>query len=180
MSRRAQTLPETRGHVFSDWELRESLRRHGVLQPVLQYRGELIDGFRRVALCRRLQLAAPPVHDVGDTIEAARILWHSHPRRAYERFAELLCGRKPRHSQLVYAFGCSPGEIFVADVVRGKTRRRKQASARLPGVECDATLLRQAHARCRERGIFLSGALRGVVEYLAREYRAGDDQECGK
>lgn len=84
-----------------DRELRSSLAAIGALLPALEYRGEFIDGRRRVVIADELALTVP-VKRVRTLQEAASHLWPLHPERALELVGEAtlldtaaLCGVEP-------------------------------------------------------------------------------------
>jgi len=168
---RARVLPASRGHALSDWSLRESIRREGLLEPVLYHRGRIIDGKRRRYVCQCLRIPLRTVA-IDDPELAAKRLWVYHPQRAYRLFAP---PGKPSRAKLAALFGCPPSEIPTIDQARDKLHsgqrrlERNRTIARLPAVDVPRVELTRAHAACRERGVTLSAAIRGLVRYLAAE-----------
>lgn len=165
---RSEALPATIGRVYSTARLRESLRLVGPKHPAMYFAGECIDGRRRLELGEVLRITIPTV-EIRDRIQAARELWLVHPRRAYELFAP----RNATRNQLVALFGCEPGELPTVKAAWARRRRRPRTVAGTeravtPVVQLPRELLEQAHAVCRARGISMSAAIRGLVEYLAR------------
>lgn len=172
--RRAEVLPETNGHKWSDYALAESIRNNGVLVPVIWYDGQLIDGSRRLDVCGQLERECPS-RTITDRVEAARVLWSMHPRRAYQRFA-------PKGwtsvSSLASLFGVRTIDIPTAEQVRdylhARSRLRKTREClrarnvrHTPPVQVDASVYVQAQAYCRREGITLSALLRGTIEWAA-------------
>ncbi len=172
--KRAEVLPSTNGHKWSDYALRESIRNGGVLTPVLWHRGELLDGKRRLDACGELGIQCPSV-TVDDTTEAARMLWAAHPRRAYERFA-------PRGwasvASLASLFGVRTIDIPTAEAVRNHRHARSRARKRrdylqgralrhTPPIQVEASTYALARAYCAREGITLSALLRGTIAWAA-------------
>jgi len=170
---RRESLPTSIGREYSEHRLRESLRLVGAKHPALYFNGECIDGRRRLELGARLRIEVPTV-EVRDRIQAARELWLCHPRRAYDLFAP----RNANRVQLIALFGCDESEIPTVGTAWARVKRKPRsvagtAKAVTPVVTLPRELLDQAHAVCRSRGISLSAAIRGLVDFLAKQ----DDQE---
>ena len=168
---RAKVLPASRGTRLSDWNLRESIRHNGVLNPVVYHRGELIDGKRRLHICQCLRISVRKI-SIDDPTLAARHLWAEHPKRAYQLFAPK---GSPSVSTLVRLFACPRSEMPDRDEVRNQLStgaaklKADRSIARLPAVDVPRIELQRAHATCRERGVTLSAALKGFIRYLAAE-----------
>lgn len=77
--------PEKKAERWADWVLRASIRELGVLCPVIYLRRELLDGERRLAIARELDLECPRVVLTSET-QAARLHWRLHPARAWGRW----------------------------------------------------------------------------------------------
>ena len=162
---RAALVPETLSPTLSDWELREDVRRYGLLQPLLRLGREVLDGRRRLDLCRTLRIQ-PIFLDVPTELDAAPLLWRRHPRRALERFGKPGMSRK----QLAYLFGLSPSQIPTRDEVRdaNKRRRRGRDGIRcLGGLEVDSYIYDLARRNCRAHKVTLSGMVRYYIYQLA-------------
>lgn len=165
---RAECLPEIIGREYSTERLRKSLRTVGPKFPALYFAGECIDGRRRLQLARSLRIDVP-VLDIPTRLQAARELWVLHPRRAYELFAP----PRARISELLFLFDCDASELPNPNTAWAKTRRgprnvKGTSNAVTPAVVVPRDLLRSAQAVCKSRGISMSAAIRGLVEYLAQ------------
>jgi len=166
---RRESLPPTIGRTYSTHALRESLRLVGPKHPALYFNGDCIDGRRRLELGAVLRIKVPTI-EVRDRIQAARELWHFHPQRAYDLFAP----RNATRVQLISLFGCEESELPTPKTAWGRVRRKPRSIAGTPKavtpvVQLPRELLDQAHAVCRSRGISLSAAIRGLVDYLAAQ-----------
>lgn len=164
---RSEALPEAIGKTYSTQQLRQSLRLVGAKQVALYHCGELIDGRRRLKLAKSLRIEVPTI-EIRSRIQAARELWRLHPRRAYELFAP----QRARIIELATLFDCDPDEIPTSEQAWFKTRRRPRKIAgtdrgATPVVLVDRAQLKAAQAVCKQRGISMSAAIRGLVEYLA-------------
>lgn len=172
---RALLLPASRGHRLTDWDLRESIRHLGLLQPLFFYRGELADGSRRRYLCKVLRLPVRRV-DCEDRIEAARFMWQHHPQRAWKMFAQ----EGDRPVNLAHLFGCSLADIPRAEQLRDfkhKGRSSKTAGTErqaLPNIVVPRDQLAAAKQLCKERGTTLSACVRRLIAALSE---GGPDAE---
>ncbi len=72
--------------ALSDDELKASLYSAGQLMPVFRFRGDILDGARRVRLLAELG-KRPKVLAFRFLEQAAAALWQTEPLRAHERFA---------------------------------------------------------------------------------------------
>lgn len=166
---RASFFAETRGHKFSNYELRDSLRTIGQLEPLVTHRGHLIDGARRRYTLQCLR-KSERVIEIASPTDAARYLWAHHPQRAYRMFAP----EGARRHQLQTLFGCAISELPTAQELRdyehaSHRQRRNPELARLPSIQVPRAQLQAAHEAARAHGITLSAAVKGVVRYLAEE-----------
>jgi ParB-like chromosome segregation protein Spo0J len=97
-----------------------SIRACGIVSPALRYRGVVIDGARRVSLCRLMGKVCP-VLDVRDTTQAARLLYRAHPERAWVVFVQRGMPRRV----IADLFGLQLRELPVAQTMRTRARRRR-------------------------------------------------------
>lgn len=97
--------PETR--LLSENELRESIAAIGPLLGVYRYQGAVLDGNRRLKICRALRV---PIDEVPleSRRDAARLLWEVHPERALNKFDD---GTLVDAAQL---FGVRPATVALA------------------------------------------------------------------
>lgn len=86
--------------------LRASIEKFGPMLPVYRWRGEIIDGRRRLEVCNELGRAVQFV-DLYSEEHARIILWRTHPDRALQRWPQATAAQAAR------AFNCR-----VADAAR--------------------------------------------------------------
>lgn len=80
-----QRPPQKNADLWAEWVLSASIRTCGIVVPVLYYRGELLDGSRREAIARASGCSCPRL-DLTSETQAARLLWRTHPARAWRRW----------------------------------------------------------------------------------------------
>lgn len=179
VDRRAELLPLSKGHNWTDWQLRESALHTGPINPVLWHRGELLDGRRRLDVAAALGIDWP-VLSIDDETTAARHLWLVHPRRAYVRFRPRGWTRRV---QLCNLFGCALDEIPTALQVRDRhhARHRKRNTRRqaelgvthVTPVEVDAVAYARAKQWAKDNGTTITALVRGLVAWASE--RLDDD-----
>ena len=134
----------------------------GVLDPVVRFEGETLEGRRREAIAFDLAVPCPAIECV-DRVHAARVMWQRDPDRAWALFSE---PRMPlKHA--AWLFGVSPSQIPNGRE-RQQRRTAKTRGAMPDGVKLlvckvPASELAEYKRRARHRRVSLSSIVRAAL-----------------
>lgn len=166
LAQQAVCFPVSIEVEHSDWELDDSLRKIGLLRPILVWDGKVIDGRRRMDAARRITFEVRELQ-LPTRIDAARALYRIHPRRAFMEFAHPGISR----TDLAYLFGVSKTALPTFRQLRVKSRQergvafyRGEDTAFIGGIPIARRKLEAAKQACRERGISFSAWVRGQID----------------
>lgn len=123
---------------YTDTQLRASIEALGVLDSVITYQGQIVDGARRVAIAELLGIPCPRV-EAPSKDDAARLLFRAHPDRAWKLFVY----RGQRRASIAAMFDVPVDELpplldFYRQRPEGKPRRHanwKPRGARSNGTD---------------------------------------------